>query len=79
MTLGFEKDDGVFALMRRNLSAADVPVNVYHGDYVEHLPKLIHHAHDGAPWFLLFRLRGVVASITTQAWIFAGPSLLSTP
>jgi hypothetical protein len=47
--LGFEKDDGVFALTRRNLSVADVPVNVYHGDYVEQLPELIHHAHDGAP------------------------------
>jgi hypothetical protein len=47
VALGFEKDDGVFALTRRNLSVADVPVNIYHGDYAEHLPKLFHH--DGAP------------------------------
>jgi hypothetical protein len=50
--LGFEKDDTVFALTRRNLRLVRAPLELCHGDYVEHLFKVANH-HGGPVVFIV--------------------------
>jgi 16S rRNA G966 N2-methylase RsmD len=50
--LGFEKDDAVFALTRRNLGLLHAPVKLCHGDYAGHLSNVRYH-HGGPVVFIV--------------------------